>query len=95
MSKFYKDGEGYYIDIESITERCRTGDTIKEEDGSEATEVNIFKYEVLKMCIDRVLGDFEGEEDDGLGGLFKSKSLSFQIAFNTLLKNEILIEDNE
>jgi hypothetical protein len=40
-------------------------------------------------------GDFEGEEDDGLGGLFKSKSLSFQIAFNTLLKNEILIEDNE
>jgi len=47
------------------------------------------------MCIDRVLGDFEGEEDDGLGGLFKSKSFSFQIAFNTLLKNEILIEENE
>ena len=93
MSKFYKDGDGYYIDIESITDRCRTGDTIKEDDGTEATEVNIFKYEVLKMCIDRVLGDFE-EEDDKLG-FMKGKSLSFQIAFNTLLKNEILIEDNE
>ena len=38
MSKFYKDGEGYYIDIESITDRCRTGDTIKDEDGSERLE---------------------------------------------------------
>ena len=94
MSKFYKDGEGYYIDIESITDKCRTGDTIKDEDGLEATEVNIFKYEVLKMCIDRVLGDFE-EEDDKMGFNYGRKSLSFQIAFNTLLKNEILIEDNE
>ena len=94
MSKFYNAGEGFYIDIESITERCRTGNTIKEEDGSETTEVNIFKYEVLKMCIDRVLGDYE-EEDNEMLKFGNGKSLSFQIAFNTLIKNEIIIEDNE
>ena len=93
MSKFYKDGDGYYIDIESITEKCRTGNTIKEDDGSESTEINIFKYEVIKMCIDRVLGEIE--EEDSEMAMFKGKSLSFQIAFNTLLKNEIIIEDNE
>jgi hypothetical protein len=91
MSKFYNDGEGYYIDIESITDRCKI--TGADEEGNESTEVNIFKYEVLKMCIDRVLGDFE--EDDTEMIKFKGKSLSFQIAFNTLLKNEIIIEDNE
>ncbi len=94
MSKFYNAGEGYYIDIESITEKCRTGNTIKEDDGSETTEVNIFKYEVLKMCIDRVLGDYE-EEDAEMLKFGNGKSLSFQIAFNTLIKNEIIIEDNE
>ena len=64
MSKFYNEGEGYYIDIESITDRCKINTA--DEDGKETTDVNIFKYEVLKMCIDRVLGDYEEDDDDNI-----------------------------
>jgi hypothetical protein len=52
-------GKSYYIDLDGITEKCRTGSQISEEDGSEVTEVNIFKYEVIKMCLDRVLSEYE------------------------------------
>ena len=88
-------GKEYYIDIDGITEKCRTGNNIKDEDGQEVTEVNIFKYEVIKMCLDRVLGEFE-EPDDNLGVFTeKNTSISFKIAFNTLIKNQILIEEDE
>jgi hypothetical protein len=88
-------GKSYYIDLDGITEKCRTGSQINEEDGSEVTEVNIFKYEVIKMCLDRVLSEYE-EVDEGLGPFAQNNTTtSFKIAFNTLIKNQILIEDNE
>jgi hypothetical protein len=89
-------GKLYYIDLDSISEVCRTGKTIKdEEDDSETLEINIFKYEVIKMCIERVLNEFEDSDEEM--GLFAQKetTVSFRIAFNTLLKNNILIEENE
>ena len=52
-------GKEYYIDIDGITEKCRTGNQIKDEEGQDVTEVNIFKYEVIKMCLDRILGEFD------------------------------------
>ena len=88
-------GKSYYIDLDGITEKCRTGGTISEEDGGEVTEVNIFKYEVIKMCLDRVLGEID-EVDEELGKFAQEgTSVSFKIAFNTLIKNQILIEDDE
>ncbi len=84
------------MDLDSISEVCRTGKTIKdEEDDSETLEINIFKYEVIKMCIERVLNEFEDSDEEM--GLFAQKetTVSFRIAFNTLLKNNILIEENE
>jgi hypothetical protein len=52
-------------------------------------------YEILKMCIDRVLNEFdEGDEDAGLFGQ-RETTVSFKLAFNTLIKNNILIEDDE
>jgi hypothetical protein len=87
-------GKLYYIDLDSISEVCRTGKTIKdEEDDSETLEINIFKYEVIKMCIERVLNEFEDSDEEM--GLFAQKetTVSFRIAFNTLLKNNILIEE--
>jgi hypothetical protein len=88
-------GKFYYIDIEAVTARCRTGNTIKDEDGSESNEINIFMYEILKMCIDRVLNEFdEGDEDAGLFGQ-RETTVSFKLAFNTLIKNNILIDDDE
>jgi hypothetical protein len=88
-------GKSYYIDLDGITEKCRTGNNIKDEDGEDVTEVNIFKYEVIKMCLDRVLGEIE-EVDETLGAFSQNNtSVSFKIAFNTLIKNQILIEDDE
>jgi hypothetical protein len=88
-------GKNYYLDIDGITRKCQTGHTIKDEDGEETLEVNIFKYEVIKMCIDRVLNEFQ-EVDEALGAFGgNDTTVSFKIAYNTLIKNEILIEDDE
>jgi len=45
------------------------------------------------MCLERILGEYEEEDDDS--NLFGAKkaSQSFKIAFNTLIKYEILIEE--
>jgi hypothetical protein len=87
-------GKSYYIDIDGITEKCRTGNTIKDEEG-ETLEINIFKYEIIKMCLDRVLNDYEDVDEEM--GVFGSNNVnvSLKIAFNTLIKYGILIEDDE
>jgi len=88
-------GKSYYIDLDGITEKCRTGNTIKDEEEEETLEVNIFKYEIIKMCLDRVLGEID-EVDEQLGKFAQEgTSVSFRIAFNTLIKNQVLIEDDE
>ena len=47
------------------------------------------------MCLDRVLGEIE-EVDEELGKFAQEgTSVSFKIAFNTLIKNQILIEDED
>jgi hypothetical protein len=57
-------------------------------------ELNVFKFEIFKSCIERVLYDQPEETDDDIP-VFQEKSIaiSFKVAFNTLLKYEILIED--
>ena len=88
-------GKSYYIDLDGITEKCRTGNNIKDEDGEDVTEVNIFKYEVIKMCLDRILSEFT-DPDEELGAFAQNNTtVSFKIAINTLIKNQILIEDDE
>ena len=92
-------GKDYYIDIDKVIEKCRPTYVAKKpkksENEEQSLELNIFKFECYKSCIERILNDYE-EIDDNLG-VFSEKSvnISFRIAFNTLLKNEILIEDNE
>jgi hypothetical protein len=88
-------GKNYYIDIETITEKCQTGGTIKNDDDSVSLEINLFKYEVIKICLERVLGEFN-ETDEELGPIAgNSLSVSFKIAFNTLIKYGILIEEDD
>jgi hypothetical protein len=88
-------GKPYYIDIDGITEKCRTGNTIKDDEDNETLEINIFKYEIIKMCLDRVLNDYEDVDEEM--GVFGSNNVnvSLKIAFNTLIKYGILIEDDE
>ena len=88
-------GKSYYIDVDGITKKCQTGDTLENEDGTKSLEINIFKYEIIKVCLERVLNEYE-EVDEELGALAEEGlSISFKIAFNTLIKYEILIEDDE
>jgi hypothetical protein len=87
----------YYLDIDGIIDKCRTGSTVEDEDGKEVNEINIFKYEIIKMMVDRILDEFEDEaEDDVLSSLKgKSGSLSFNLAFNTLYHYGIIKEEND
>jgi hypothetical protein len=93
-------GKEYYIDLDRITEECRLDVNKSDENSEEETEedtqtINIFKYEILKIFIERILS--ENFEDDETIGSFGSDSttLSFKIAFNTLIKNQILIENED
>ena len=87
-------GKLYYIDLDGITEKCRTGNKIKDDDDEEETlEINIFKYEIIKMCLERILGEVD-EVDEGMGAFAQNATTtSFKIAFNTLIKYKILIEE--
>ena len=87
--------KNYYVDIDGMIDRCRTGDTIKDDEGKEVTEINVFKYELLKMMLDRVLSEIdEIGEDDVLSSLKQTPgSLSFNIAFNTLIQYGIINEE--
>lgn len=62
------------------------------ENEEENHTINIFKYEILKICLERILTE-ESEIDESMG-IFNGTnvSVSFKLAFNTLIKNEILIE---
>lgn len=90
-------GKYYYIDIDSINEKCKTGTTLEDDDEPGDIKINIFIYEILKMCIERVLNDFDENNEDNDMAIFSSKnekrmSVSFKLAFNTLIKNNIIIE---
>jgi hypothetical protein len=94
-------GKNYYIDVENIAEKCATYVPVKldgeesDDDAKATIEVNIFKYEIIKMCLDRLLNDFDDADEEmnllGVG----SVNISLKIAFNTLIKYNILIEDDE
>jgi hypothetical protein len=87
----------YYLDIDGIIEKCRTGKTIKDEDGEDVTEINIFKYEVIKLMIDRLLDEFEDQEEDDVLSSIKGKkgSIAFNIAFNSLYQYGLIKEEND
>jgi len=93
-------GKHYYIDFDGITDKCRinkkkTRKTSVESEDAVSIEVNIFKYEVIKMCLDRVLNEFE-EVDEEMGVFAqKDTAMSFKLAFNSLIKSEIIKEEDE
>ena len=89
-------GETYYIDVDKIIEKCRPENTTEEptEGEDKQIELNVFKFDCYKSCLDRVIAEYQ-EEDDGDVAAFtnKSKNPGFAIAFNTLEKHEILKKD--
>lgn len=95
--------KNYYIDLDMLIKTCQINknddvlyleDDENDDESEEPTlELNVFKYEILKMCIDRVLSDYVEDEDSN--DLFKKDSTSLRIAMGTLIKNNILIELEE
>ena len=80
--------ELYYIDLDSIS---NTIDMPDDNFSGETTQtINLVSFEVIKMMLEIIMTERE-EIDDNLG-IHSTKDLSipFKIAFNTLLKHQIL-----
>lgn len=98
-------GEEYYIDLDGLIESCEFIEKLKNNDSGDESvdfdveseaQINLFKYEIAKLCIQRVLSDDLNVDDDyqdqTLSSLTeeKNKPTSFKIAFNSLVNNGIL-----
>lgn len=89
-------GETYYIDFTALDElvEIKKVDEPEMEEGDvqveEGQQFSLIKYDILKIMIEVVMSERE-EVDDNLG-IVKKESLSipFKLAFNTLLKYNII-----
>lgn len=88
-------GKNYYIDIDGITSKCQIENPVKKEEDLDTMEINIFKYETIKMCLERLLNEFIDADDDMVPFSQNEVSVSFKIAFNTLIKYKILMEEED
>jgi len=91
-------GHTYYIDLAGLEDfvELREATPSEKENESENEDENtlqqfsIIKYEVIKTMIEVVLTERE-EMDDNLGvHNSKNTSIPFRIAFNTLLRHNII-----
>lgn len=98
-------GKQQYINIDELIKICRAdyrNEDFKEElgprindNGEIILELNVFKFEIFKACIERILNEYQSIDDDEIG-IFAEKDapISFKMAYNTLLKYNILTEIN-
>jgi hypothetical protein len=81
-------GEHYYIDLDSVS---KTIDMPNHSVSGETEQtINLVSFEVIKMMLEVIMTERD-EIDENLG-IHSSKDLSipFRLAFNTLLKHQIL-----
>lgn len=79
-----------YNDKDKVSEK-----TVTTRESEKNKEINIAAYETVRMLIEIVLTYSESDEvDDTLGAqrALQSSNLSFKIAFNTLLRYNIIRE---
>ena len=87
-------GENYYLDLtalDDLVEIKKDSNSEKEEEGGEeGQQFSLIKYDILKIMIEVVMS--EREEIDNNLGVIKTNELSlpFKLAFNTLLKYNII-----
>jgi len=86
-------GENYYLDftaLDDLVEIKKEPNSEKEEEGEEGQQFSLIKYDILKIMIEVVMS--EREEIDNNLGVIKTNELSlpFKLAFNTLLKYNII-----
>ena len=83
---FKLDRDNYYVDIDLLMDKCKIESQEQEED---KTHLNVFKYEIYKMFLTRLLDEYEDNESTGLGSLTDTP-ISFNIVLNTLLHEKII-----
>lgn len=99
-------GNSYYLDIDELASFIRLdeegdGDlplALPDEEPTEETieyggpMVDMTKWEMVKTMIELVLGEQTSQYDEKMGmqGLANEVSLAFKLAFNTLLKYNII-----
>jgi hypothetical protein len=81
-------GEMYYIDLNELSDTIDM--SIPTISGETEQTINLVSFEVLKMMLEVIMTERE-EVDENLGiHSVKNLSIPFKIAFNTLLKHQIL-----
>jgi hypothetical protein len=85
-------GQMYYIDMDVLENfvELKNFEPSSDED-KEHQHFSIIKFELIKMMIEVVLTERLEDMDDNLGlHNAKSTSIPFRIAFNTLLRHNII-----
>jgi hypothetical protein len=82
-------GELYYIDLESVSKTIEI-EPLDGFSGNTEQSINIVSFEVIKMMLEIIMTERD-EFDENLGvHSTKNLSIPFKVAFNTLLKHQIL-----
>jgi len=83
-------GETYYIDLDSISNTVNMESLSLSESGDTEQTINLVSFEVVKMLLEIIFTERE-EVDENLGTYsMNNLSIPFRMAFNTLLKHEII-----
>lgn len=82
-------GEHYYVDLDRIDEYLQIKPTTPLTGETDSNHISIIKYETVKLMLDVIMDD-GGEIDENLGVRSTEMSLSFKLAFNTLLNKKII-----
>lgn len=81
-------GESYYIDLDEVSNTVNVNEPVGED--SPEQSINLVSFEVVKMMLEIIMTERE-ELDNNLGIHSANKlSIPFKIAFNTLLKHNII-----
>lgn len=84
-------GESYFIDLKKIEDFVELAQMHKEnkDEGDPEMQVNLIKFDMIKMLLEVLLNEVN-EVDDKMGLSSNEISVSFKLAFNTLLNYKII-----
>lgn len=85
-------GESYYIDlskIENFVELTKMHVSDPKESESPEMQVNLIKFDLIKMLLEVLLNEVN-DVDEKMGLSSNEISVSFKLAFNTLLNYKII-----
>jgi hypothetical protein len=83
-------GEHYYLDLDKIDEYIQIRQEQLPPSGeTESTQINLVKYETIKLMLEVIMGDGDGV-DETLAGKGSEVTIPFKLAFNTLLNKKLL-----